>query len=204
MFGGEVYPDSARDSNGHGTHTATTSAGGPVAHANPLGIDRGPIHGIAPAAHVSVYKICGVQGCFPSDSAQAVGRAILDGVRVINFSISGGSSPYSDPVELAFLDAYAAGVLVSASAGNSGPGAATADHLSPWVTTVAASTQSRTFQSTLSLAGTGARRHAEGRLHHGGHRLAAAGGPGLGPALLQRPVHCARSPGSFRREDRRL
>lgn len=93
VFGGEVYPDSARDSNGHGTHTATTSAGGPVAHANPLGIDRGPIHGIAPAAHVSVYKVCGVQGCFPSDSAQAVGRAIIDGVRVINFSISGGSSP---------------------------------------------------------------------------------------------------------------
>ena len=29
VFGGEVYPDSARDSNGHGTHTATTSAGRP-------------------------------------------------------------------------------------------------------------------------------------------------------------------------------
>ncbi|MEV8631566.1 S8 family serine peptidase [Streptosporangium sp. NPDC051023] len=153
--GQEVYANSARDSNGHGTHTATTSAGGPVADANPLGISRGPIHGIAPAAHVSVYKVCGQQGCFPSDAAQAVGRAILDGVRVINFSISGGTSPYSDPVELAFLDAYAAGVLVSASAGNAGPGAATVNHVSPWVTTVAASTQSRTFQSTITLAGSG-------------------------------------------------
>ncbi|MFI6321057.1 S8 family serine peptidase [Nonomuraea sp. NPDC050556] len=152
VFGGEVYPDSARDSNGHGTHTASTSAGSAVAHANPLGIDRGAIHGIAPAAHVSVYKVCGAEGCFPSDSAQAVARAILDGVRVINFSISGGSDPYSDPVELAFLDAYAAGVLVSASAGNSGPGANTTDHRSPWVTTVAASTQSRTFESTVTLA----------------------------------------------------
>lgn len=155
VYPGETYPDSARDSNGHGTHTATTSAGGPVADANPLGIGRGPIHGIAPAAHVSVYKVCGEQGCFPSDSAQAVGRAILDGVRVINFSISGGTSPYSDPVELAFLDAYAAGVLVSTSAGNSGPGAATVNHVSPWVTTVAASTQSRTFQSTITLTGAG-------------------------------------------------
>lgn len=155
VIGGEVYPDSARDSNGHGTHTATTAAGGPVADANPLGISRGPIHGIAPAAEVSVYKVCGAQGCFPSDSAQAVGRAILDGVRVINFSISGGSDPFSDPVELAFLDAYAAGVLVSASAGNSGPGANTTDHRSPWVTTVAASTQSRTFQSTITLNGSG-------------------------------------------------
>jgi subtilisin family serine protease len=155
IFGGEVYPDSARDSNGHGTHTASTTAGSPVADANPLGISRGPIHGIAPAAAVSVYKVCGAEGCFPSDSAAAVGRAILDGVRVINFSISGGSDPYSDPVELAFLDAYAAGVFVSASAGNSGPDAATTDHRGPWVTTVAASTQTRTFRSTVTLTGTG-------------------------------------------------
>ncbi|MDH2428491.1 S8 family serine peptidase [Sphaerisporangium sp. TRM90804] len=155
VFGGEVYPDSARDSNGHGTHTATTSAGARVADANPLGISRGPINGIAPAAAVSVYKVCGAEGCFPSDSAAAVARAILDGVRVINFSISGGSDPYSDPVELAFLDAYAAGVFVSASAGNSGPGASTTDHRSPWVTTVAASTQTRTFRSTVTLTGAG-------------------------------------------------
>ncbi|GGK96065.1 peptidase S8 [Sphaerisporangium melleum] len=155
VYGGEMYPDSARDSNGHGTHTASTSAGGPVANANPLGIDRGPIHGIAPAASVSVYKVCGAEGCFSSDSAAAVGRAVLDGVRVINFSISGGSDPYSDPVELAFLDAYAAGVFVSASAGNAGPGAGTTDHASPWVTTVAASTQTRTYRSTITLKGTG-------------------------------------------------
>ncbi|WP_315967808.1 S8 family serine peptidase [Planotetraspora sp. A-T 1434] len=153
LVGGETYPDSARDSNGHGTHTASTSAGGPVEHANPLGIDRGAIHGIAPAAHVAVYKVCGAEGCYQSDSAAAVAQAIADGVRVINFSISGGSDPYSDPVELAFLDAYAAGVFVSASAGNSGPGAGTTDHRSPWVTTVAASTQSRTFQSTITLTG---------------------------------------------------
>ncbi|MEJ1109444.1 MULTISPECIES: S8 family serine peptidase [unclassified Kribbella] len=156
VIGGDVYPDSARDSNGHGTHTSTTSAGGPVSDANPLGISRGPIRGIAPAAAVSVYKVCGAEGCFPSDSAAAVARAILDGVRVINFSISGGSDPYSDPVELAFLDAYAAGVFVAASAGNSGPGANTTDHRSPWVTTVAASTQSRTFRSTVTLSDGGA------------------------------------------------
>ncbi|MEU4197463.1 S8 family serine peptidase [Kribbella sp. NPDC026611] len=154
VVGGEVYGNSARDSNGHGTHTASTSAGGAVAHANPLGIDRGSVLGIAPAAEVSVYKVCGAAGCYPSDSAAAVAQAILDGVRVINFSISGGSDPYSDPVELAFLDAYAAGVFVAASAGNSGPGANTTDHRSPWVTTVAASTQDRTFRSTVTLNST--------------------------------------------------
>ena len=70
---------------------------------------------------------------------------------MINFSISGGTNPFTDPVELAFLDAYAAGVFVSASAGNEGPGAGTANHLSPWVTSVAASTQTREFATTLTL-----------------------------------------------------
>ena len=50
-------------------------------------------------------------------------QAILDGVNVINFSISGGAQPYTDPVELAFLDATNAGISVNASAGNAGPGA---------------------------------------------------------------------------------
>jgi subtilisin family serine protease len=156
VIGGEVYPDNARDSNGHGTHTSTTAAGGPVAHADPLGIDRGAIHGIAPGAHVAVYKVCGQQGCFSSDSAAAVAQAIADGVDAINFSISGGTDPYTDAVELAFLDAYAAGVLASASAGNDGPGAATVNHNGPWVLTVAASTQQRTFRSVITLSGGGA------------------------------------------------
>src|SRR5690606_16510273 len=97
-----------------------------------------------------------VQGCNAFDSAAAVQQAILDGVDVINFSISGGVDPYTDPVELAFLDAYAAGVFVAASAGNDGPAAGTANHLGPWVTTVGASTQAREFASTLTLkAGNG-------------------------------------------------
>jgi Subtilase family/Fibronectin type-III domain/PA domain len=145
----------ARDSNGHGTHTTTTSAGNVVEQANPLGVDRGTIHGIAPGAWVIEYKVCGIQGCVSSDSAAAVAEAILDGVDVINFSISGGTNPFADPVELAFLDAYAAGVFVSASAGNEGPGAGTANHLSPWVTSVAASTQKRAFESTLTLNASG-------------------------------------------------
>ena len=156
LFGDEPYPDSARDSDGHGTHTSTTAAGGPVAHADPLGVDRGRIHGIAPGAYVAIYKVCGTQGCFGTDSAAAVAQAILDGVRSINFSISGGTDPYTDPVELAFLDAYAAGVHVSASAGNEGPGPGTVNHNGAWVNTVAASTQKREFRSTLTLTAGGA------------------------------------------------
>ena len=74
---------------------------------------------------------------------------------MINFSISGGANPYTDAVELAFLDAYNAGVSVNASAGNSGPGAATADHGGPWVNTVGASTSPRILGSTLHLTAAG-------------------------------------------------
>lgn len=151
VIGGETYADSARDSDGHGTHTASTAAGNVIDSAPVLGVDQGPARGVAPGAWISVYKVCGLDGCFSSDSAAAVAQAVLDGVNVINFSISGGTNPFTDPVELAFLDAYAAGVFVAASAGNNGPGAATVNHVSPWVTTVAASTQTREFSSTLTL-----------------------------------------------------
>ncbi len=143
--------DSARDDNGHGTHTASTAAGNAGVKATLLGVDRGIVSGIAPRAHVIMYRVCGDQGCFSSDSAAAVEQAILDEVDAINFSISGGNNPYSDVVSLAFLAAYENGVFVAASAGNSGPGADTTNHREPWVATVAASTTNRHFISTLTL-----------------------------------------------------
>jgi Subtilase family/PA domain len=146
---------SARDSEGHGTHTSSTAAGDGVASAVLLGVERGPISGMAPGARVIMYRVCLEQGCFTSDSVAAVQQAITDGVDVINFSISGGANPYTDPVELAFLDAFDAGITVNASAGNSGPGAGTAAHGGPWVTTVGASTSNRHFLSTLHLTGDG-------------------------------------------------
>lgn len=147
---------SARDADGHGTHTASTAAGSPVSSAVLFGVERGPISGMAPGASIIAYHVCLAQGCFNSDSVDAVEQAILDGVDVINFSISGGSNPYTDAVELAFLDAFEAGISVNASAGNSGPGAGTAAHGGPWVTTVGASTSNRAFLTTATVADGGA------------------------------------------------
>ncbi len=146
---------SPRDPEGHGTHTTSTAAGACVASAMLYGVERGPVCGIAPGAHIEMFRVCAAQGCFSSDSVSAVQQAITDGVNVINFSISGGGQPYTDPVELAFLDATNAGISVNASAGNSGPGAATSDHGGPWVTTVGASTGPRSFGSTLHLTADG-------------------------------------------------
>ncbi len=152
---------SARDSNGHGTHTSTTAAGDPVQHAPILGADHGPISGLAPGASVIEYRVCVAKGCYQSDSVAAVQQAILDGVDVINFSVGGGADAYSDPVELAFLDAYKAGISVSASAGNDGPDAGTAGHAGPWVLTVGALTPDRAFTSTLHLRSTDGATFAE-------------------------------------------
>lgn len=170
----------ARDSQGHGTHTASTSAGSPVARTKVLGTERGAIHGVAPAAWVSAYKVCGGLGCLSSDGAAAVGQAIKDGVQVINFSISGGRDPFTDAVELAFLDAYAAGVFVAAAAGNDGPGAGTGNHLAPWVTTVGASTQRREFSSTLTVTAGGVTRTFDG--------ASITGGAGPAPIVLAESV----------------
>ena len=143
--------DSARDDNGHGTHTATTAAGNGGVAASIFGVPYGYASGIAPRAHVIAYRVCGDAGCYGSDSVAAVNQAIIDGVDVINFSISGGANPYSDAVELAFANAYDNGVFVAASAGNSGPTPETVAHRGPWTTTVAASTSDRHFTSTLTV-----------------------------------------------------
>jgi len=143
---------SARDPEGHGTHTASTAAGDLVSSAVLYGVDRGPVSGMAPGAEIIEYRVCLSAGCFSSDSVAAVQQAIKDGVSVLSYSISGGANPYTDAVELAFLDAFNAGITVSASAGNSGPAAGTTDHGGPWVITVGASTSDRFFTSTLNLA----------------------------------------------------
>lgn len=142
---------SARDADGHGTHTSSTAAGNGGVAASIFGVSKGTVSGVAPRAHVIMYKVCNNAGCFGSDSARAVEQAVLDEVDVLNFSISGGNDPYGDIVSLAFLNAYDNGVLVTPSAGNSGPGADTVAHREPWTLTVGASTTDRHFISTVDL-----------------------------------------------------
>jgi hypothetical protein len=144
--------DSARDDNGHGSHTASTTAGNAGVAATLYGMPAGTISGIAPRAHVIAYKGLGNRGGFTSDLAAAIDQAVADGVDVINYSIGGGAGGVGAD-ELAFLFAADAGVFVATSAGNSGPGASTLGDpgTKPWLTTVGASTQSRFLQGTIVL-----------------------------------------------------
>jgi len=147
--------DSARDDDGHGTHTASTSAGNQDVSAEIFGIDRGKVSGIAPRAHVIAYKALGNLGGFSSDLAAAIDQAVEDGVDVINYSIGGGAA-LTGPDDIAFLFAADAGVFVAASAGNSGPGPGTIGGPAsvPWLTAVGASTQPRFFQGQVRLTNT--------------------------------------------------
>jgi subtilisin family serine protease len=145
------------DVGSHGTHTASTAAGNANVHANLGATDMGITGGVAPAAKLSVYKVCweddnpDTGGCYSSASVAAINQAILDGVDVLNYSISGSTSTTTDPVSLAFLSAASAGIFVAASAGNSGPMASTVNHGAPWLTTVAASSFSTELQGTVEF-----------------------------------------------------
>ncbi|MFD5224348.1 S8 family serine peptidase [Microbacterium sp. NPDC058342] len=153
---------SPRDGAGHGSHTASTAAGNFGVEASVSGVDFGTVSGVAPAAKVAAYKAC-YEGpdpavteddiCALSDLVSAIDAAVEDGVDVINYSIGGGAATgVVEPDDLAFLNAAAAGIFVAVSAGNSGPDPVTADHASPWYTTVAASTIP-TWEGTVRFPG---------------------------------------------------
>ncbi len=120
----------------------------------------GKVSGIAPRARLSVYKACWVTAASPSgacnsaDTTAAIDQAVADGVDAINYSISGTTTAFTNSVEVSFLFAAAAGVYVSASAGNSGPAANTVAHPSPWITTTAAGTHNRDGKGTVTIDGT--------------------------------------------------
>lgn len=158
---GEFEHLSARDGDGHGSHTAGTAAGNPDVPMSVDGNELGNGSGVAPGASLAVYKVCwedddaATGGCYTADSLAAIEQAVVDGVDVLNYSISGTTTTVVDAVELAFFNAANAGVFVAASAGNSGPGSSTVAHNSPWVMTVAASTFKRD-EATVVL-GDGAR-----------------------------------------------
>jgi len=148
---------SARDFNGHGTHTASTAGGNFGVPTTGLSAAMGPIKGIAPRARIAVYKaLYSTEDAFDtsgftSDLVAAIDQAVADGVDVINYSVNSTQTNFLNPVQMAFLFAAEANVFVAASASNNGPTAGTVQHPGPWLTTVGAGTHNRDGVGSVTL-----------------------------------------------------
>ncbi|XP_051114525.1 subtilisin-like protease 3 [Andrographis paniculata] len=141
------------DGDGHGTHTAGTAAGNFVPGASIFGQANGTAAGIAPRAHLAVYKVCtDGRDCSESDVLAAMDAAIDDGVDVLSISLGWSSVPFAfDAVALGAFSAAQKGIFVSCSAMNRGPALATLSNEAPWILTVGASTVDRKFKATIGL-----------------------------------------------------
>ena len=164
---------SPRDADGHGTGVASVAAGNygvdPTFLGNDLGI--GVISGIAPRARVAAYKALWAIPAFggagfghDTDIAAAIDSAVADGVDVLNLSIGGllelplpftDQSTMLDPLALALLRAFDAGVVSVLAAGNEGPDPQTVESPGdvPWVISAGASALATTFSATATVSG---------------------------------------------------
>lgn len=141
------------DSDDHGSHTASTSAG------NRIQVNYGGasvvISGMAPNAQVISYRVCNASGCDNSASTAAVNQAILDGVNSLNYSIGPRNGPPGNPwtnsVEVAFLEAFKLGISTATSAGNSGPGDSTVYKLPPWALVTGNTQHGRIFGYPVTI-----------------------------------------------------
>ncbi|KAL8468351.1 hypothetical protein ACS0TY_031539 [Phlomoides rotata] len=154
---------SARDRDGHGTHTASTVAGREVPSTAFLGgLANGTAAGGATLARLAIYKVCWAfpeqsasfdNTCLFEDMLAAFDDAISDGVHVISISIV----PYrvlpydEDGIAIGAFHAAKNNILVVASGGNEGPGPSTVNNLAPWIFTTGASSIDRVFTSSVTL-----------------------------------------------------
>ncbi|MBP6440338.1 MAG: S8 family serine peptidase [Caldilineaceae bacterium] len=152
---GDETPWPGASGTEHGMHTSSTAAGGIVDNATSAGLNVGRISGVAPKAYVMSYRVFynsvnGIGSFYTAEGIAALEDIVLDGADVVNNSWGGGPGSEGgefDPLDQALINAWNAGVFVSMSAGNAGPGNGTTDHPSPEYINVAASSTSGTLAS---------------------------------------------------------
>ncbi|KAI6690757.1 hypothetical protein NL676_027585 [Syzygium grande] len=154
----------ARDHEGHGSHTLSTAGGSFVPGASVFGYGNGTAKGGSPRARVVAYKVCwppiDQNECFDADILAGFDAAISDGVDVLSVSLGGDAAEFfMDGIAIGSFHAAKNGVVVVSSAGNSGPQPGTVSNVAPWMITVAASTIDREFTTYVAL---GDRQHLKG------------------------------------------
>ncbi|CAO2197295.1 unnamed protein product [Urochloa humidicola] len=140
---------SARDMNGHGTHTASTAAGSVVEGVSLHGLGEGVARGGAPRARLAVYKVGWQEENGASLTTAAVlaamDDAIHDGVDILSLSLVANEGSFGA------LHAIQNGITVVYAGGNFGPRPQVLFNTAPWVITVAASKIDRSFPTTITL-----------------------------------------------------
>ncbi|KAJ1419164.1 Peptidase S8/S53 domain [Sesbania bispinosa] len=141
------------DEDGHGTHTASTAAGAFVDYAEVLGNAKGMAAGMAPYAHLAIYKVCLGEDCPESDILAALDAAVEDGVDVISISLGLSEPPpfFNDSTAIGAFAAIQKGIFVSCAAGNFGPSDGSLVNGAPWILTVGASTIDRRIVAAAKL-----------------------------------------------------
>ncbi|KAI9078354.1 hypothetical protein K1719_039730 [Acacia pycnantha] len=147
---------SPRDSDGHGTHCASTVAGNWVNSASLYGLGSGTARGGVPSARIAVYKVCWSISCETADILAAFDEAIFDGVDILSVSLGASSHVihrdfFEDVYAIGAFHAMKKGILTSNSANNLGPGLLTTTSHAPWLLSVAASTIDRKFFTKVQL-----------------------------------------------------
>ncbi len=184
-----LEPDNGLDFEGHGSHVAGTAVGNLLrVNVNMAGesIER-EVSGVAPHAHLMVYKACEVEAkCLGSWLVAAINAAVADGVDIINYSIGGTpSDPWASSDALALLAAREAGIVPVVAAGNEGPslGSVTSPGNAPWVISVANISHDRRIGNRL-VDFSGGSMQPPG----GGSVFGAGNTAGYGPARVVFPT----------------
>ncbi|ERM99272.1 hypothetical protein AMTRI_Chr02g254020 [Amborella trichopoda] len=145
------------DGDGHGTHTASIAAGN---HGIPVvvaGHHFGNASGMAPRAHIAVYKsLYKSFGGFAADVVAAIDQAAQDGVDIVSLSITPNRRPpglatFFNPIDMALLSAVKSGIFVVQAAGNTGPSPKSISSFSPWIFTVGAAVHDRIYSNSVLL-----------------------------------------------------
>ncbi|XP_010242650.1 PREDICTED: subtilisin-like protease SBT4.15 [Nelumbo nucifera] len=151
-IGHKTPHQSPADTDGHGTHTASTIVGSAVNNASLYGIGGGTARGGVSSARLAMYKVCWDNGCWDSDILAAFDDAISDGVDVLSISLGGVIRDfYNDSLSIGSFHAMKKGILTVCSAGNEGPYLLTVSNLAPWVLTVGATGIDRQFRAEVRL-----------------------------------------------------